>query len=143
MIGSVDLRDALFDRLHPLEDGRGHQTYLGGEQEHARHQRAVPFPPEQIDEQVGPRHHEGDEPEQVSEAPEHHASSPPATIPTSPADPSIESLVPGAKRVTASGTSTTVGTPNSRARIARCERTLPVSATRPESRGSIDRKSVV
>src|SRR5690606_18772693 len=100
-------------------------------------------PPHQVQEEVPDRCGRGDDDRGVGDATGVHAATSwvgwvdDATTLTSPVLPSTTTSVPGANRRTASSTPTTVGTPSSRARIARCESTLPVSATRPRNPGSI------
>ena len=149
------VRALAFERTHAqfkamkLTEQQHRDEYDQRRQEHERRDdRPVPLPSGEVDDDVDARYREDHDREckpdpsgQVGRAswhdhpsvrfvvdPRHRARS---STRISPVAPSISNVVPGGKRPTASGTPTTVGTPTSRARIARWDNALPVSETSP------------
>ncbi len=110
-----------------VEDERRGQCDLGDEGERAGHKGAVPLPVGQLPEHGDAHAHEGEHGDPASDGAAVHDVAPSRVCRTltSPVAPSTLTIVPSGYRAMASDAPTTTGTPDSRARIARCDSTLP------------------
>ena len=128
--------EAGLDRSEPVDDHHRDEHELDGDEEEAGDDRPVPLPSHQVHDRVGPAHEAHREGEGEDEPP-HRIALPVgwSRTSTAPVRPSTTTTSPRETRDRTLRCPTTTGTPCSRARIARWESGLPVSATRPASDG--------
>src|SRR5262245_39912282 len=128
-------------RLNPaqsIDSGHPDKCDFGDEEQRGGHEGPVPLPPVQVNEDIAGREGDDEHAETVS-VPLHAGSCcGRSSRCISPEVPSTCTRVPAGNSWVAAGTPTTTGPPNSRARMARCESGLPVSATRPGGPGQVD-----
>src|SRR5262249_39777520 len=126
--------DASLEPADAPENEAGRETDLGRDEGEAEGQRAVPLPAVQRHDHVDAC---GDERADAREPRNDlHRFDPRSWTVTCPVSPLTTTVAPSGRSSNAFAWPTTVATPDSRARIARCDSTEPVSATIPLSRES-------